>query len=79
MERKRAALGRRTADLVAMGLIGDGMLAAVAPRRHSALWRVGPLAKPMSALHDRPLLARVLGAAVVGAGFLLAFKQYGKD
>jgi hypothetical protein len=33
----------------------------------------------MSFLHERPLVARVLGAAVVAAGFVLAFRQYKKD
>jgi hypothetical protein len=33
---------RRIAELAAMVVIGDGVIALVAPRRHSLLWRFGP-------------------------------------
>ena len=33
---------RRIAELVAMLMIGEGVLTIIAPRRHSLLWEYGP-------------------------------------
>jgi hypothetical protein len=33
---------RRIAELVAMLIIGEGVLTIIAPRRHSLLWEFGP-------------------------------------
>ena len=69
---------RRIAELVAMVLIGDGVIAMSAPSRHSLLWRGGPRmwGDFMQGLAERPNLVRVLGAAETGIGLWLALRQY---
>lgn len=69
---------RRITELVAMVLIGDGVVAISAPSRHSLLWRSGPKwwGDFMQDLAGRPNLVRALGAAEAGAGLWLARRQY---
>ncbi len=61
--------------------IGDGVIALVAPRRHSLLWRFGPKGykELMERFAERPGLVRLLAAAEVGTGLWLALRQYREE
>jgi hypothetical protein len=67
----------RTLEVLALTMIGDGVLALLQPERHMLLWRRGP--RPWRELSqyflDRPMLTRVVGAATVVAGLWLANRQ----
>lgn len=65
-------------ELLAILMVGDGVIGLVAPRRHSLLWRFGPARykRIMTAFAERPILARLLSAASIGAGLWLASRQY---
>jgi len=70
--------GRRTLETVGVMMIGDGVLAALWPRRHMALWRSGPepWRRAVRGLETRPLLTAALGAAEVALGVWLARSQF---
>lgn len=65
-------------ELLAIAIIGDGVVGLVAPQRHSLLWRFGPegYKRTMEGFAERPVLVRLLSAASVGAGLWLALSQY---
>ena len=69
---------RRITELLAMVLVGDGVIALAAPRRHSRLWKLGPegYRRAMEAFAERPYLTRLLAAAEIGLGLWLALRQY---
>lgn len=71
-------LTRRLKDLAAIVLIGDGVVGAVAPRRHSLLWRSGPAGYRalIGWFAQRPVLTRVLAVAEAAAGLWFALRQY---
>lgn len=71
-------IGQRLKELVAILLIGDGVLAVIAPRRHPRLWLPGPpgYKHTLQALRNRPVLKRFLGIAQVGLGLWLAARQW---
>jgi hypothetical protein len=52
---------RRIAELVAMLMIGEGVLAIIAPRRHSLLWEYGPegYKRAIEAFAEHPTLTRL--------------------
>lgn len=59
--------------------IGDGVIALLAQRRHSLLWRFGPEGYKwaIETFAERPgLVVRILAAAEVGTGLWLALRQY---
>ncbi|HRX86607.1 MAG TPA: hypothetical protein P5572_16410 [Phycisphaerae bacterium] len=67
-------LQHRLLETAAMMVIGDSVLALVAPRRHVALWKDGPrwwerMAEPFI---RNPNMTRALGAAGLGLGIWLA-------
>ncbi|PAX09059.1 hypothetical protein [Sphingomonas lenta] len=64
-------------EAFAIGLVGDGIVTLLQPRRHAALWRFGPTAwrDSMKVLERRPMLTAALGAAEAGAGLWLASRQ----
>ncbi|HEX4999358.1 MAG TPA: hypothetical protein VFY29_14115 [Terriglobia bacterium] len=68
---------KRIKEIVALTMIGDGLLSAVDPKRHVGLWRVGP--RPLLRLTDRllrkPGLTRILGVAAVAGGVWWASRQ----
>ncbi len=68
---------RRIIQLVALLMIGDGVVGFVKPRWHSLLWDVGP--KPyrdlMQHFAENPTAARFLYAAEIGVGALIASQQ----
>lgn len=69
---------RRIKDLIAMILIGDGVLTLVAPRDRALLWRFGPerFRKTTSWQADHPLYMRLEGVTSIAAGVWLALRQY---
>ena len=71
---------KRIEGIVAMLLIGDGALTLIGARERALLWRFGPegLRKSTSWQADHPGLMRLEGAASVGLGVLLAWRQYRK-
>jgi hypothetical protein len=75
---KRSKSMKRIMELLAMLLVGDGVIAVVAPRRHSHLWKFGPegYRRAVEAFAERPDLTRLLAAAEVGLGLWLALRQY---
>ena len=69
---------RRLIELGAIMAIGEGVVALVAPRRYSLLWRLGPQSyqRLMTGLAERPALVRFFAAAEVGVGLWLALRQF---
>lgn len=69
------ALGlKRSAEMAAVFMIGDGLLGLLQPKRHVALWRsevdaVDALVRPFG---GRPGRRRLYGMAQIGAGIVLA-------
>ena len=68
-------------ELVGIALIGDGVVALAAPRRHSLLWDFGPgwYRRALEALADRPYLVRTLAVAEALCGLWLALGQYPEE
>ena len=68
---------RRIYELLAMLMIGDGLVAALEPRRHARLWLGGPSAwrRVMWSFVERPRLTRCVGVAQLGFGLWLARQQ----
>lgn len=65
---------KRTAEMAAVFMIGDGLLGLVGPERHVDLWRseigvVDALVRPFG---GRPGRRRAYGLLQLGAGLLLA-------
>lgn len=58
--------------------IGDGVVALIAPRRHSLLWRFGPegYKRTEAGFAQCPNLVRVLATAEIGGGIWLVLRQY---
>jgi hypothetical protein len=65
---------KRTAEMAAVFMIGDGLLGLVDPERHVALWRseVGAVDALVRPFADRPGRRRAYGLLQLGAGLLLA-------
>lgn len=74
-------MSRRIKGLAAIAVIGDGVVGFVAPRRHSLLWKVGPegYQEAIRRFAERPYLVRLLAAAELGLGLMLALKQYPEE
>ena len=72
---------RRIAELVAMLMIGEGMLTIIAPRMHSLLWEYGPEGYKMAieAFAEHPTLTRLVAAAEAGLGLWLALRVYSQE
>ena len=77
LKRKRGLIGRRMKEMMAAGMIGDGVMALADPHRHTRLWAEGPgpWRKAMKPFVRRPGLTRTLGALEIGAGLWLASRQ----
>lgn len=63
-----------SAEMLAILMIGDGVLALTQPRRHMQLWNTGPepWRKLCSYFEQRPDLTRAVGLASIGLGLWLA-------
>ena len=57
-------------NMLAIGLIGDGIVALVWPQRQLRLWKAGPrpYQRLTQAVMDRPLLVRLTGATELVVG-----------
>ncbi len=71
---------KRTAEMAAVFMIGDGLLGLVQPRRHVDLWRsdvaiVDALVRPFG---HHPGRRRAYGLLQLGAGLLLASRLRAK-
>ena len=68
---------RRLIELAAIMAIGEGVVALLAPKRYSLLWRFGPESyrRLMTQFAERPALVRLFAAAEVGIGLWLALRQ----
>lgn len=73
-DRDAVLAARRTAEMAAMFMIGDGVLGLLQPARHVALWRSDvPAADALVAPFDRrPMRRRCYGALQLAAGIALA-------
>ncbi|USI74755.1 hypothetical protein [Sphingomonas morindae] len=70
----RSTALRRTAEMAALFMIGDGLLGLAQPRRHVDLWRsrsaaVDALVRPFA---GKPGRRRLYGAVQLAAGLALA-------
>ncbi len=65
---------KRTAEMCAVFMIGDGLLGVLQPRRHVELWRsdVGAVDALVRPFADRPGRRRAYGLLQLGAGIALA-------
>ena len=68
---------RRTAEMAAMFMIGDGLLGLLQPRRHVALWRsdVSAADAVVRPFANRPGRRRAYALLQIGAGIALAAAQ----
>ena len=68
---------KRIKELLAITMIGEGLLAVIYPKRHLLLWQMGipGLRDIVMRLVKRPYLTRLLAIAEAGAGFWLAKRQ----
>jgi hypothetical protein len=71
-------LGKKTKDLFAAFVIGNGVLDLVAPHERYMMWVFGPqgLRKLILWLADHPTAVRLRGIVRIGIGLSLALKQY---
>ena len=71
-------LTRRLTELLAIAMIGEGVLGLLSPRSHLLLWRVGPhgLRRLVDRLAEDPAAARALFAAEAGLGYWLACRSF---
>ncbi len=69
---------KRIKELIATGMIGDGVQNFIAPRNHALLWLVGPegLRKALLWFAKNPRYARLIGVVQIGFGVYLSLKQY---
>lgn len=72
---------RRSAEMAAVFMIGDGLLGLLQPRRHVDLWRsdvsaVDALVRPFA---GRPTRRRAYGLLQIGAGLALALALRRRD
>ena len=65
---------KRTAEMAAMFMLGDGLLGLASPERHVALWRsdVGAADALVRPFAGRPGRRRAYALLQIGAGLLLA-------
>ena len=64
-------------ELIAISMIGDGMLALLQPQRHMRLWNAGPeqWRQLCAYFEERPVQTMAVGAGFVALGLWLASRQ----
>ncbi len=69
---------RRLKETLAVVTVGDGVIAFLAPKRHSLLWETGPdSVRSISRFFaENPNHMRLLGATQIAVGVWLALRQY---
>jgi hypothetical protein len=62
---------------LAIGLIGEGIIGAIRPKRYMRLWRFGPRTYRnfIDALADHPRATRLICGAEAGLGVWLALRN----
>ncbi len=67
----------RMKHITAMVLVGDGLLAMMAPQREARAWRMGPepFRTLLSFMAKRPELTRWVGAAEVAVGIWWVLRE----
>lgn len=67
-------------ELVAIAMIGDGVLGVLFPKGHARLWKIGPSAwqDATEKFADNPEATRILSLAEIIIGVVLAFAQHEK-
>ena len=72
---------RRLKETFAVVTIGDGVIAFLAPRRHSLLWEAGPkdFRRVARFFAGNPNYMRLLGLAQIAFGLRLALRQYEEE
>jgi hypothetical protein len=70
-------MNTRLQELMALMMIGDGVLAVARPREHCLVWLRGPQAweHMIEWFADRPRLTRAVGVAETAFGLWWAFQQ----
>jgi hypothetical protein len=73
----KSMVSRRILEVVAMMMIGDGMIGLIAPRRHVLLWDGGPRVwrKITESCVRHSRLTRTIGLISVLSGLLIAGRQ----
>lgn len=68
---------KRLREIIAIILIGDGVVGLLDPKRHVGLWRRGPepYREAMVAFSKRPWITRTLSAAEAITGIMIAHRQ----
>jgi hypothetical protein len=71
---------KRVKELLALWMVGEGVIGSLRPRRYMQLWRFGPKAyrKFIDTLTDHPTATRMLCAAEAGVGVWWALRQTSK-
>ena len=73
-------IGKRLKELLAIGMIGEGVIGFIKPRRFMLLWKFGP--KPyqefIDELAEHKDLTRLLCGVEAGLGVWLALRQTSK-
>lgn len=74
MKNKR---NQRIKELIALWLVGEGIVGAIRPKRYLQLWRFGPKAyrKFIDTLTEHPNATRAFCAAEAGVGLWWALRQ----
>jgi flavin-binding protein dodecin len=69
---------KRTKDLFAAFIVGNGVLDFIAPHERYSMWQVGPegMRKAALWLAEHPTATRLRGIVRVGIGLWLALRQY---
>ncbi|MBW6525368.1 hypothetical protein KZ813_00785 [Sphingomonas sp. RHCKR7] len=73
-------LARRTVEMAAVFMIGDGMLGLLQPRRHVALWQERALGAEalVAPFVGRPGRRRAYALLQIAAGIALAARQHAR-
>lgn len=68
---------KRIKEVMALLLIGDGIISILEPRRHTKLWARGPVPyrRAMKPLVKDPVVAQLVGVGLIGLGVWLASRQ----
>lgn len=74
---KTNAITNRSLEVLALAMIGEGLVGLIRPRRYSIFWKVGPqpLRDFMELLAEHPDLTRLLSVAELGTGLWLALRE----
>jgi hypothetical protein len=73
----KSLVSRRILEVVAMMMIGDGMIGLIAPRRHVLLWDGGPRIwrRVTESCVRHTSMTRTIGLVSLVGGLLLASRQ----